>query len=315
MKTLKKRALMLLVLAVVMSINLSAQISKNIVDTTKQWNVARHQTNGIFTSSYKIGAKDTVVNEKQYYQLLQGFGYDTLSQYYNEWKFIDWIREEGGRVFILTNEFIESDYNFFSGKYPTEYLLFDFNLRLGDTIMLYREHNIAPEARIGGSAVVVSEDSVEVESVRLKKIVLRYDLSPYDEEVWVEGIGSNRGLITSGVFPYDRYFSLLCVKQNDNLVFINEIENPNKECFIHVGMDECDEEKIEIFPTIVDDFLYISSAQFPLQIQIIDYMGKVHQVKECYDQNYLNVKGLRTGIYFLKIFANNKVVVKQVIKL
>ncbi len=201
------KLVMLLVLAVVMSANLSAQISKNIVDTTKQWNVVVHCWNGYMTYSYRVSNEDTLIADKVYYSLQMSYDYDTITNTWSKWFQRDWIREDSGRVYIFTNR--EVDTNGSKGwtmcksqNTGAEYLLYDFNLQVGDSIGFTREYTFwgGYSESMFAPVRVTKVDSIEIDGEFYKRISFKDSVDFM--ETWIEGIGSDKGLLESFNLSY-----------------------------------------------------------------------------------------------------------------
>lgn len=276
-----------------------SQVNKSIVDTTKQWNVMQGYAapggwgSGRSTYFYKISPEDTIINENTYNKLL--IKYDS-SQNAN-WYFRDWIREENNIVYIYKNY---QEYNYDSDS--CEYVLFDFNLQVGDVFNPIREYYYTEL-----NSTVTSVDSIEVNGTFLKRISFYY-------ETWIEGIGSTKGLLESLVQGYDVYFGLLCVHQGDNLIYQNEYD----PCYVYEGINYIREEdnRIKIYPTIVTDILKIETQDNDLkELEVIDVLGRVVKAESIYNNKQVNCSQLNTGVYNCVITTqDNKRVEKKFIK-
>lgn len=286
-----------------------SQINKSILDTTKQWNIMRgvysEGYNSESTQLFRISPEDTIINNNQYYRLQQVYNYDT-SQVAN-WQNIDWIREENGLVYVFTynptnaEEYSEINYN------PSEYILFDFNLSLGDTFVAIREVG-EMNNNICSSDFIVSEiDSIEIGGEYYKRI----SFSGWDE-IWIEGIGSNVGLLTSCVRMLGLGSELLCLHQEDELVY-----NTGRGCYINAGIENVltENKQMNIFPTIVKDYINIETTiNGNLKVVIIDIYGRIIKRKSINNSCQIGINNMPNGIYnciFYKegsIFYSQKII-------
>lgn len=274
-----------------------SQVNKSIVDTTKQWNVMHGYAapggwgSGRGTYFYKISPQDSIINENTYNKLL--IKYDSSQN--ADWYFIDWIREENNIVYIYNN----CQEYYYDTNY-CEYVLFDFNLQVGDVFISNRVNN---------QSTVASVDSIEVNGTFLKRISFTFDA-----ETWIEGIGSTKGLLESLVQGYDIYFGLLCVHQGNDLIYQDEYD----PCYVNEGINDIkvEDNRIKIYPTIVNDILRIETQDNDLkELEIIDVLGRVVKKESIYNNKQVNCSQLNYGIYncIIKI-KDNKRVAKKFIK-
>jgi len=285
-----------------------SQVNKSIVDTTKQWNVMQGYAapggwgSGIGTYFYKISSEDTIINENTYNKLL--IKYDS-SQNAN-WYFRDWIREETNIVYVYTTYSTSSLNNY--NLNPCEYILFDFNLSVGDTFVQTRENDLYGYYMFPSTVIAV--DSIEVNGTMLKKITF-----DFHGEEWIEGIGSANGFLESLIEAYDVYFGLLCVHQGDDLIYQNGY---GYSCYIEEGINDVERKNINIklYPTIVNDVLNIETQDNDIKkLDIIDVLGRVVKRESIYNNKQVNCSQLNTGVYNCIITTqDNKRFAKKFIK-
>ncbi len=302
------KLVMLLVLAVVMSANLSAQISKNIVDTTKQWNVLCQYGGVTTTIFYRILERDTIIDDKKYNIVQECRKYYTAEDTCH-CRDASFIREDSGRVYAYAKELMCYITNYPGG----EYLLYDYNLFVGDSILLYRDSSPYPYAYpyiAGGEYVVQKIDSILVDDTYLKRIFLKCTDATEGVECWVEGVGSLNGLLHSACRYFDISMHLFCAMQDDLILYK---ENPNySECYIFSQLETINDENISIFPTIVSD-------KFEVHASTDDYHIKIFTIYGTLVGNYtidgisrvINTESWSKGIYFVVLQDDQRVVKKQ----
>ena len=190
MKKTIKKFFLLLALAVAGIMQSHAQVSKNIVDSTKVWNNWEVVTNGIRTNSYKISSEQVELNEILYNKVLQQYHSDFLLDEDFSYKGI-LIREDSGKVYIL-----------FEQQPDTELLLYNFNAEKDSYYKIpYIARGILSTDSFEdykNGFVVTSVDSIEIDNQQLKRITLNptSDNCEYYEQIqWIEGIGSTMGFI------------------------------------------------------------------------------------------------------------------------
>ena len=157
--------------------------------------------------------QDTNMNTVMYKKMfkttrhLPGTIYDTT--YTN---FIGGIRENNKKVYMLCPDLTSPD--------TTERMIYDFNpVIVGDTI--YSER-ISYSTSVSIPHLVTSIDSVLVGNLYHRRIFLTNLIANYAQEYWIEGIGSNFGLIYASYNCItDNSYDLICFNVNDSLQFQN----------------------------------------------------------------------------------------------
>lgn len=188
------------------------------------------------------------------------------------------LREEDGKVWKR-----------YSIAHP-ETLLYDFTASVGDTL------------RIGDFAEEMVLDSismVQIGDVDRRKFWfgLEYDGlgNPRAKETWVEGIGSDYGLLWTGYFNvFDGWHCLLCFHQNGELVW----ENPEYGTCTYDAIEENKDSEISIYPNPVRDRVVIEGIEVA-EVDVYNALGQ--KVKMVQSTNEINVSGLQEGVYLLFI--------------
>jgi hypothetical protein len=265
---------LLLFIVLVPSISYS-QVNNQIVDSTKIWSVvysefafgAYKQT----THNFKF-QDDTIVNGLLYKKI-----YESLDSIKQSWKMTNnLIRENDGSVYLLSRN--------------EEVLLYDFNLKAGDSIVL---NNMFGESY---KWIVDSVDSVRILGIDLKRISLHH-IHGYLSDVWIEGLGSLLGILNSGNFAFDFSTELLCVAQENSSIY----NNPDfAGCYV-THINNVKSVNYKLFPTIVSDYVYLESDQYPLKIQFIDTNGKVSLNEVLEDNKQIMCGHLKPGMYLVII--------------
>ena len=281
-----------------------SQVSKSIVDITKQWNNLRYSggldTYVECTRIYKLG-EDTILNNKTYKKV-----YSTLYAPYDTtmsiWTCDKFIREDSNIVYLA----------FRDTAYGNEFVVYNFNLGVGDEIELptiidgyyFHDQNF--------TAIVNSVDSVEINGVFLKRIIFEdsfYRIS------WIEGIGNTQGFLESGFIIDYCSTSLLCVHQNEELIYVDTSSN---SCIIALGINDIEKESLnlKIYPTIVNDILRIETQNNDIkELEVIDVLGRVVKKESIYNNKQVNCNQLKAGVYNCIITTkDNKRVANKFIK-
>jgi hypothetical protein len=180
---------------------------------------------------------DTLIGDKLYKKVQLAEDEDARQWNYTN----EFVREENNRVYYLGNGLAE------------EFLLYDFNLETGEEVFVWNQ--LVPE---GLKLQVVNVDSVFMFDGYRKRIeLITNEFS--SSEFWIEGVGSEYGLLNSGGGIFlgicGNYF-LLCLTENDIQVY----QNPNYQtCFYNLLGDEENElDKIEMIYNSVTKKVEIS---------------------------------------------------------
>lgn len=261
-------------------------------DTEQQYNIECYE---YFTDV------DTIINGKTYTKIDGGF---TL--------FFGAIREENGKVWLMPYSDWEGDYWFGNTE---EYLMFDFTVNTGDSLMLY---GFSYEYVDSVLVAVSNVDTVEMGGMERRRIHfsnLPSGLGEYgdcQQMKWIEGIGSTD-------FSPFYWWGICPVFSSDNLTF--ECMKLNGEvlygdCNCHPGpvLTDIDEpasnESLIVFPNPTRSILYLDlSVEQPedIQLEIINTAGKiVHAVSIVVlpDQTFtldLSSQSLPPAIYYLRV--------------
>lgn len=285
----------------VLNIFAQTEFSRNIVDTTKQWNIVEYGLIGAQTMAYRIMNEDTIINNKTYNRIQRSFAYTPMLQEWNEWQGMGWIREEDNKVFIFPEEYYDEP---ISKDIQEEYLLYDFSLQTGDSVNLYREGRfLLTDYRDNGmmSFYVVSTDSIEIGSIKCKRLFLSRDKNRNTpSEIWIEGIGSNTGFLESTCSYYEHLRNLLCVKQNEEVMYYNG----DNTCYIYVSIDDIDNTNAKIYPTLVKDNIYVvSDNNKPMDISFVNISGHIVKTIRTKGSKEIDISSLPSGIY--NVIINN----------
>jgi len=212
----------LISILITLSIISFGQNSYQIVDTTKTWNTIRigyGALNVVSCGGTKTNwFRDIYEPGDQYLDVIESD--DSLQQ---EWDYKGVIREDTLNKRVYYNRFGE-----------TEGLIYDFSLDVGDTVFVDNQYlNYNEVVRL----VVDSIDVADIYGVMRNRFFLSGpDLSVkdpyYPDEIWIEGIGSNYGIMQSGlggIAMGGGTVKLLCASQNNNTIYMDSLFNA---CYI-----------------------------------------------------------------------------------
>ena len=220
---------------------------------------------------YKIG-NDTVISKVEYKKLLFSHEcdkYDGIRGF---------IREtEEGKVYFMENRLQMED----------EFLLYDFGMQEGDS------------AKMGWENSYYRIDSIRLSSNEKKLFYV--SKSSGTKDIWIEGVGSEMGLLREQITGGSMMFSC-CFLKDEQLY-----HNPDfADCYFKVNSNKklltsCE---ISIFPSPAASFVTISNpSNIPIKtIELTNFSGRVVQTWRVQElvENILNIQHIPPGIYLLK---------------
>lgn len=251
-------------------------------DIMQQWNVKRTFENfiwgnywtDIFTLEDEVEIDGLTYREVQYDHLGNGnvhtYGY---------------MREEDKRVY------------FRNGPQDSDFLMYDFNLQLGDSIVEFDYGDYAEYLIV----TAIWENEFDQRNIYVLGYDFYFEPYPYPGDyhgldVWYEGIGSERGVVYryQGLLGSDE--RLLCYHEDYDLIYGGG--NCNQS---NLSVEE-NEDEIEdlVFPNPTTGVLNIAMKDFR-NVELFNSMG------QCVLQSHetlLNLNNLPAGVYFLKLTDN-----------
>ncbi|MHC1774480.1 MAG: T9SS type A sorting domain-containing protein [Lentimicrobium sp.] len=198
------------------------QSSYQIVDTTKTWN-----TIGIGYITWGVAVcGGTTTNS---FRNISNPG----DQFLDVLECRDSIQQEWSNEGMIREDTLNKQVFYKYGE--TEGLIYDFSLETGDTVHIDNQYHYWYDDVV--SMIVDSIDLADIYGVMRKRFFLSgLDLSVrdpyYPDEIWIEGIGSNYGIMHSGLGGIaigGGTDKLLCASQNDNVIYMDSLFH---ECYI-----------------------------------------------------------------------------------
>ena len=203
-----------------------------------------------------------------------------------------------------------------------EKLYYDFSLKIGDTLPENLAYGIPEKVIVEDITSEIMQNGQERKVWHLTYYNCYYDFSTDTlicnatsySETWIEGIGSNFGVLEPVSATYVGAVTyLLCVHKNEELVF-----NDNEwdgVCY-KTGSTSINayENQITIYPNPTKDRLHIEMMP-SLHINAISLINIQGQIVRSYKPNttQLDVSGIAEGIYFIKISSSEGYIIKKVL--
>lgn len=228
------------------------------------WGVKRYETTVL-----KLG-EQVVLKDSTYTKILA-----TKDSLFSSWDTIGYMRESNRQVF----------YNPISRD--SDFLLYDFSIAESTIIAL---DNPFYKGRHPFQFVVTKIDSLDIGIERRKSILLN------GSELWIEGVGSLKGLIYSGLVIDGSKVELSCYSENGVVLY----QNPEySACFCTTGIDNPDSKRGTL--TATNGFIRIRNNRDAL-FQLFDLTGKRLLSRLIGTDDYIiDLSMLKKGVYLYRI--------------
>jgi Secretion system C-terminal sorting domain len=255
------------------------------------WGIREITNDGLWNAYYFHLNGDTLIDNFNYSKVYDG---DYL---------LGFMRENSKVVYFkhASEFYIECDTN--------EFVLYDFNLELGDTFQLPTCPYFGVEDSLY-TGTVIEIDSIQLNNGSYRK---RFNFSfngPYDcgPLQWVEGIG-NIGFAPFYYYLdcFERYYTFVCFKIEEEEIY--------GDCST-LSNNEIESDKIKIFPNPAFNKIYIEGldSYYKYSIMIFDMNGKI-VLESIQNQGDIDISSLNHGIYICQIQVGKNKIVKKIIKL
>ena len=227
-------------------------------------------TEGHYNTFVNWLSGDTLINEVRYTKVMETLnGEGTPYQ-------VALLREEDGKVWETYNG-------------NSEILLYDFTANVGDSLV----------CGYGDYFVLDSISIEQIGGVDRKKFWfgLEYDFTgePYAMETWIEGIGSDLGLLYCGSYYFcGGYYRALCFHQDGELIW----QNPEYDACVITSVEEINDKGISVYPNPAMEIVTIDGLE-AAEVQIYNALGQL--VKTVRDANEISVSELPQGVYLVRI--------------
>ena len=220
---------------------------------------------------------DTIINGQQY-TIITRLNFLTA-----------FIRENNGLVYCKyqNNDIYDT----------TEFLLYNFNLQVGDTMLLAR----TGYELMFSTGHVEYVDSILIGSTYRKKI----GITGWHHIDFIEGIGSLQGLLYPEIPMVDWMSDLTCFSVNDTIFSLTGGgATYNGNCWQFVDMKEPEINKLTVSPNPTSDFLRINGRTIS-KAELFTINGlKILETT----QQIINLVDYERGIYLLKVYSADRTV-------
>jgi hypothetical protein len=176
------------------------------------------------------------------------------------------------------------------GCTPTDQLLYDFSLGIGDTLQSLSQ------TLYGEPLVLTSLDTVTLLNGELRK---RFGFSDSPDQLYyIESLGGAQGLDRSIVPGIESYGGFFCISQNGMNLWGDHCNN------YFVGSDEKKSYVFLLYPNPAHDFItiHLSKTNPETDFTLLTMSGK-EIIKEKFNQydNLISIEQLTPGLYFYQL--------------
>ena len=264
--------------------------------------------------SITMDGSDTIIHGQVYSKLymtthhLPGTEHDSIYTH-----FLGGMRESDSLVYMVS-ELLTLD--------TIERIIYDFrHYNVGDTIWTQVLTNgllqFVPH-------IVTGIDAVEVEGEMRRRIHLRDEQNVFSE-YWIEGVGSNLGLVYASYWLLtDNSYDLNCFYHDKELGFTNPEPQysfctpplPEITCEpLTTSIPDIDADKCQLFPNPAINDITVTTSEEPVRTEIISATGLVF-IRRPFEP-ILSINELPVGVYFLRLSGpgNQTIAIERFVKM
>lgn len=304
-----KKTFVLIVMqfALIISLSLKAQTqSYEYIPIVKEglqiWTT--DQKYGQYNEQYRyerlaLTEEDTIINGENYKKI-----YSFTERDFNieNATFVCGIREnENKQVFVAYHN-------------RPEFMLYDFSLTEGDSILADEEYELYFN--------VTNVDTLVFNGVERREITLQF--YNYAWVTWIEGIGNIEGLLmdwrsyTMAMDPMPNV-RLRCYEHNEECLYSDFSFNESiYDCYtpLYTGLEENQiQNNISLYPNPTKERVYINTSIPIKKITICNFLGQeIKNYNTSQVQSSIDISELNKGIYFVKIYTEKVVHTTKIIK-
>ena len=184
------------------------------------------------------------------------------------------LREEEGKVWVRKRP----------NGFQSEVLLYNFNANVGDTLSF---------GDFEESFIVDSISFEQIGGRERKKIWFWLEYEPFGSETWIEGIGSDMGLLYCGWFhATGGYYKSLCFHQNEELVW----QNPEYDACLITSVEETEMQRTCIYPNPTSDVVSIEGS-----VKTLAVFNSFGQCIFSGTTNTIDMRDWPNGVYFIRV--------------
>ena len=284
--------------------NISLSYSQNYIpipDSSAYWRLS----DATALESFRVDSvkNDTNINTIDYVKLFYYSYY--IGAYRND--------TVGKKIFFIPVDSIQ------------EYLLYDFSLKVNDSVKVIRRKQLWPAYPLSFVVVQLLVDSLTNKTIgpKIHKRIFLKNLSylGFVDYMWTEGVGSDDGIISYSEYPGPY---LYCMSYKDTVYYFYNFQLAQESNYFQGRCDTIDIQlsinenlplsEIQISPSPANASLKIKSSDkniFPLQITMYNSLGILCKYFVAEEDKPLDIFDLPNGMYFLQIHGKSKIYKSQ----
>lgn len=294
----------LIIFLLITSLDLFSQSYKNILANENVWDEL-YVFEAAVTTKYKtIG--DTIFLGKEYKKI----GAQSFAS--GPFVLVFLIREDSleKKLYFVDNFNLSMD--------TVEYLLYDFNVNIGDTVSVHMPRSINYSSYMASDTFNLVLDSYTAfDNINNDDTALVFsyvdNIGGYPNVYWIKGLGSRAGIGFSAMrWPPMDGTQIICASKNGDDCFYYEPFGSSHNCNISYSeVSKFTEVSYKLYPNPCKNEITVSGKSINF-IQIIDIAGiEIRAINVNSYTKTINLEGLRKGIYF--IIINNESVKKIIV--
>lgn len=280
-----------LVYTLLLFVAMQPLVAQEIVDNQKIWSILTGHClpdYTTYTTSFFKFNEDTIIDGELYQKV-----FISEDEFQEEWFFYGtFIREENKKVYLRE-------------YFGEEGLIYDFNLQLGDTVVINN-----PRAASEVALVLTEIDSVETTDGYRERWKLTNEefMIP---EYWIEGIGSMGGVLNSSTEIFGGLcgtYILLCEEEDGSNIYLN----PEYEYCYYLLLDDDDEIEIQentfniIYRQSNHTLELVFTERENRSIHITDINGRIFSRIQSAENNIqLSLNGNGKGLFIISVIQND----------
>jgi len=228
---------------------------------------------------------------------------------------------------LLNSEYIGAirEYNktwlFIDNGETTERLFYDYNVQLNDTFVIYSLAYGLTWALDSMLVFVNKLDSILIDNSYRSKISISPTSTPGWSENWIEGIGSESGLLFAGRnFCFDCGALLECYKEEQTILY-NDSMYPNScNDIVQLGeLEIYEDNSLKVVPNPTRNKINIDISNMKYDnfvIEVYDISGQIYYSQETNEaRKYtIDISGLEKGLYLVVLNNSNRSWIRKVLK-
>jgi hypothetical protein len=266
--------------SLVFCLSLTGQDYKPLVVQENSFSTVIWSWGWAWTEYYFIEG-DTLINSTSYARLYNSP--DSLLQ--TEIQYIGALREDT----------VLKEVYFIDSPASEEHLLYRFGLNQGEQVEVYSFSGCPVQMEVQAVDTIIDEMGI----ARRRMI-----MNSFYYEKWIEGVGSNMGLISPGYYECvaDIGWETLCMKNDDELFYLNPVYNSCYVFTIDIQENNKEEIQIKIIPNPVNDIsrIDISDNINIVNLTVYDSFGRM--VCELSVSNpTIEKERFNPGMYIIKV--------------